>query len=134
MKDEDADMLDAMTDLDAKHILDKLAKDIGYNSVALVYRPYSEKWEACLTRYFNHTKILCDMLFLFYDSFKHVAKEYAYTDVSKSAYKDLLRRMLAKLADGYDVSIDIANRHLRKVFLKKGTTIEELLIKHDMDI
>ena len=131
MKDVD-DMFSMIDDLDAKRILDKLAKDIGYDNVALVYRPHTEKWEACLTRYFKHTTIFCGALF--YDSFKPVAREYAYTDVSGSAYKDLLRRMLAKSADGYDVSIDIVNKYLRKVFLKKGTTLEEILIKYDMEI
>ena len=124
--------LSSIDDLKAKCILDKLAKDIGYDNVALVYRPHTEKWEACLTRYFKHTTIFCGALF--YDSFKPVAREYAYTDVSGSAYKDLLQRMLAKFADGYDMSIDTVNKYLRKVFLKKGTTLEEILIKCDMSI
>ena len=124
--------LSSIDDLKAKCILDKLAKDIGYDNVALVYRPHAEKWEACLTRYFKHTTTFCGALF--YDSFKPVAREYAYTDVSGSAYKDLLQRMLAKFADGYDMSIDTVNKYLRKVFLKKGTTLEEILIKCDMSI
>ena len=132
MKDNEEDILSSISDLEAKSILDKLAKDIGYDRVVLVRDAALMQWDAHLARDFGRSEILCGSLF--YDSFKHAAREYVFTDKPEGSYKDLLRKMLDKSAEGCDVSIDVISKFMRRVLLKKNSKLEEILIKTDMHV
>lgn len=129
---EDIDALNAIDDLKAKCILDKLALDIGYDNVILVGDKKMMRWDARLAKRYGDANILCGPLF--YDTFSHSEREYASTNVSENAYKDLLRQMLIESAKGHNVSIDVISKYMRRVFLKKDTTFEEILIRCDMSI